>query len=207
METQTVELESQALALVDEAQGLLIVTHEDLSMADQYLSRNKRMQRQWEELTQPAVDAANKSADAARAVRDRILNPLKEWERAIKAKMAAWRRVQEQQRLEAERRANEEARLAAAVDAEQAGDKEQAEAIIDNGAMVPPVILPPVVPAGTRAVFRKEWTYVIENEALIPREYLMVDTAKITQVVKAMKEQTKIPGVRPYPKDVVAGRR
>ncbi len=204
---ETIELESQALALVDEARDLTIATADDFQLADRYLSRNKSMQGEWEEFTRPSCDAAYTAWKAAIAVRDRILNPLKEWERTIKDKMSGWRREQERLRLDAERKANEEARLAAAVEAEQAGENGRADAILDDGAMVPPVILPSVTPAGTKATFRKEWKYVIMDSSLIPREYLLIDTVKIGQVVRAMKEQTKIPGVKPYAEDVVAGRR
>src|SRR3990167_4908847 len=89
---QTVELESQALALVDEAQGLVIADSESFHLADEYLTRNKQAQKAWLDFTQPTVDAANAAADAARGVRDRILKPLKEWEATIKGKMAAWNR-------------------------------------------------------------------------------------------------------------------
>ena len=207
MAPDTIELESQALALVDEARDLTITTVYDFQLADQYLSRNKTMQREWEEFTRPSCDAAHTAWKATIAVRDRILNPLKEWEAAIKRKMAEWRREQEQRRLEAERKANEDARLAAAVDAERNGENGHAEALLNDTAMVPPVILPAVTPAGTRAVFRKDWKYTITDVNAIPREYLMVDTAKIGQVVRAMKEQTKIAGVTVYAEDVVAGRR
>jgi hypothetical protein len=55
---------------------------------------------------------------------------------------------------------------------------------------------PPPAVAKTQGVgYTPEWGFKITNEALIPREYLMVDEKKIRAVVKAMKKLTNIPGV------------
>lgn len=203
---QPQELESKALALVDEARALQIVDQASFELADKYLSRNKAMQKTWLDFTQPNVDAANAAADTARDIRDRVIKPLKEWELGIKAKMGAWFREQESARLEAERRANEEARLAAAVEAEQAGENSQADAILNGDVTVAPVILPSVK-AQVKASFRENWTFKITDQAIIPREYLIPDMTKIGQLVRALKGQTKIPGVVAFAEQVVAGRR
>lgn len=203
---QTQTLESKALALVDEAKALQIVDQDSFELADSYLSRNKSMQKTWLDFTQPNVDAANAAADTAREIRDRVIVPLKEWERGIKSKMGAWHQEQERLRLEAERKANEEAKLAAAVEAEQSGEKAEADAILNGDVTVAPVILPAF--RGTvKASFRENWTFKITDPSLIPREFLMPDMTKIGGVVKAMKGSTRIPGVQAYAEQVVAGRR
>jgi len=43
------------------------------------------------------------------------------------------------------------------------------------------------------------WKFEITDAAAIPREFLMPDEKKITGVVKAMRGETKIPGIRIYP--------
>ena len=45
-----------------------------------------------------------------------------------------------------------------------------------------------------------EWKFVVEDPALVPREYLSVDDKKIRGVVEALKDQTRIPGVRVFPR-------
>jgi|GEM_PF-5691480 len=207
MAAPTVPLEQEALALVDEAQGLTITTMQDYEQADAYLSRNKAMQRAWSDFTQPSVDAANAAADAARSVRDKILKPLREWEATIKATMLGWNRAQERHRQEAERQAQEDAQLQAALHAESAGNGQEAEAILNGQITTPPVILPPQ-PTTARAQVRENWTYRIVNAALIPREYLLVDEAKLRKVVKAMKGATRIPGIDAFDEGTIAaGRR
>lgn len=53
---------------------------------------------------------------------------------------------------------------------------------------------------------RQNWKYEITDVALIPREYLMVNESAIGQVVKAMKENTSIPGIRAYNEGSIAVR-
>lgn len=51
---------------------------------------------------------------------------------------------------------------------------------------------------------KSSWAYDILDENAIPREFLTVDTKKISAVVKAMKEKTDIPGVTAFPAKQVA---
>jgi hypothetical protein len=53
---------------------------------------------------------------------------------------------------------------------------------------------------------RENWKYEIVDVNLIPREYLMVDEKKIGQVVKALKKDTNIAGIRAYPESTLAAR-
>ncbi len=78
--------------------------------------------------------------------------------------------------------AQEQARLAAL----QAGEHEQALAVEQ-----------PTLPTGIQT--RTIWRFEIEDAALIPREYLVPDAAKIAAHVNAYKSQSQIPGVRAYP--------
>ena len=53
---------------------------------------------------------------------------------------------------------------------------------------------------------REDWKFSIIDHNLIPREYLIPDEKKIGRIVRAMKEQTNIPGVRAYAEKGVATR-
>lgn len=129
----------------------------------------------------------------------------------------------EQQKLaeaEAKRKADEQAIADAEVLAAE-GDHKGAEAVLNNPVpvpvYVPPVILQKSVPkvAGKSSVTTWEWRVrksancnapdPHETEkcsvclAEVPREYLILDTKMIGQLVRAMKEKTAIPGIEPYP--------
>jgi hypothetical protein len=132
----------------------------------------------------------------------------------------------ERERLEAEERARvaveerrlrqeeEDRRLAEASAAEAIGDTVRAEAIVSAPIVTAPVVPRPVFVAPppvqvTKAEgvsFREEWDFEVTNAAVIPREYLSVDEVKIRRVVKAMKGQTNIPGVRAFSKPTAAMR-
>lgn len=96
----------------------------------------------------------------------------------------------------AEKAGNEEAARAAA--AREAEARAAAEAAVENVA-VPIVTVAPVQKTEGVAV-REVWDFEILSPNAIPREYLMVDEKKILAVVRAMKSETKIPGVRAFAK-------
>jgi hypothetical protein len=60
------------------------------------------------------------------------------------------------------------------------------------------------LPANVSIVER--WTWKVLDESLVPREYLMLDEAKIGAVVRAMKGAARIPGIETVPDDIVVRR-
>lgn len=109
---------------------------------------------------------------------------------------------------EAARRAEEDARLEAAAKLEAGGDHAAAGKLLEAPIAVPvvpaaPVFMPPppqIAPSKTvGAAFVETWgDFEIEDEAALPREYLIPDRVKIRKVVEAMKRERPIPGVRAW---------
>jgi hypothetical protein len=67
----------------------------------------------------------------------------------------------------------------------------------------------PIVPEAPRASglsLTETWKFSIVDASLIPREYLVPDEIKIGRIVRAMKGETKIPGVRIYSEKSVSSR-
>jgi hypothetical protein len=120
--------------------------------------------------------------------------------------MSAWDAEQERIRREEQRRLEEEARkaeeerlLAAAAAAWAAGNVEESEAIIAEPIVVTPIILAKETPKMEGGpVYRTIWKFEITDATLIPRQYLTPDEVKIGGVVRALKNQANIPGVRIY---------
>lgn len=133
----------------------------------------------------------------------------------------------ERERLEAEARAREGAerkrlereaedrRLAEASEAEARGDAETAARLLDAPlepvfvAPAAPVFMPPPAPETAKVEgvsFRESWDFELVDERNLPREYLTPDLKKIGAVVRAMKGETKIPGVRVWSTKTVAAR-
>jgi len=139
--------------------------------------------------------------------------PLLEKEVFCKREMAAYvseqeriRREEEDRLREIARKQEEERRLKEAVAAEQAGNKAEAEAIIEAPIEPPPVVVPKSVPKVAGVSFTKHWKFRITDPTKIPREYLMPDEAAIGQVVRGLKDKANIPGVEIYSVDGVSGR-
>jgi DNA-binding PadR family transcriptional regulator len=125
-------------------------------------------------------------------------------------------RKAELNRLEVVRKAEEDRLIAAATAAEAAGDRQRAEditaaaiamtqeakqeaaAIQAEPVYIPPVILPKETPKVQGMSFRTIWKYRIDNESLIPRQYLIPDEKKIGAVIRANQGKISIPGVTPY---------
>jgi len=151
----------------------------------------------------------------ALADKARYWNPLNEVKKTIKIGMEKFDRAQEAIRLAEQRRLEEIARkeaeeralleaIAAEEDAKRNGATkeeaaQEAAAIIEDPVYVAPVILQKTTPklAGG-PVYRTIWKFKIENEALIPRQYMVPNETAIGQVVRALKGQTNIPGVKIY---------
>lgn len=204
---EVITLRDEASSLVEMAESLE-VTAETLNDASDLLSwiaaNKKRLEKQRVFLTKPLVDHQ-------RAINGQFkdwMDPLNQADRAVRQKVLAYQREEERKAAEAraaeeKRQREEQERLAA--EREASGDASPMEPAAPQ-----PVAEAPQAPErstrsslGTTTV-RKVWTFEIEDESAIPREYLAVDEKKIGAVVKAGVRS--IPGVRIYQTDSLAVR-
>jgi hypothetical protein len=202
---QTQELAALGVAYSVKTQGEYLHAGEDLKRIKAAKDRLEKLRKS---MTQP-LDAAKK------AIMDFFRGPeaqLEDAERRIKRAMIAYqdeqeriwreeqRRAEEAARKERERLAAQAQKAAASGKVEKAADLEQRAA-----AVVAPVIHrePPKV---TGVATREVWKFEVTDPAAVPREYLMVDEKKLGAVVRAMKGDTNIPGVRVWSeKSLAAG--
>lgn len=207
------EVTTLALSIPEQARQIVIKTVDDYARAGEIMMTIKAIRKKITETFKPIkqkMDAAKQEVlDQERAADA----PLKEAEQLLSPQIIAWNREQERLRQEEENRLREEARkqeeerrLQEAILAEQAGQKEEAEAIMETPVQVAPVVVPKSVPKVAGMSIRENWKFKITNERLIPREYLKVDEVKIGQVVRALKSATNIPGVEVYNEGTVSGR-
>ena len=137
-----------------------------------------------------------KADEAARKERERLEAQAREAERKAREKAEADRKAAEA--AAAAGRAAEAAKLAARAAATEEKAAAKAEDLVVRAATtVAPVITrepPKVAGISTREV----WKFEIVDANAIPREYLVVDEARIRKVVQALKGDAKIPGVRAY---------
>lgn len=124
-------------------------------------------------------------------------------------------RLRREERERAEREAKEESERLALEDAlqlEEEGEHEAAEAALASPLPVAPryVPPPPVAPHVAQVAgvsMRQTYKWRVIDEKLVPRQYLCLDEKAIGGVVRAMGAKTNIPGIEVYPETTVAASR
>lgn len=149
-----------------------------------------------------------------RVEKERELRRKAEAEEARKRKIKeeqerAWREKERKQREEAERleaegRAREaEAKKAIADRAARLAEERKQEA---EEVYVPPPVVASTHKKAEGISTRKTWNFRIVDANLIPRQYLSVNEKAIRSIVKALKDNTSIPGVEVYCEEQMAVR-
>jgi hypothetical protein len=139
-----------------------------------------------------------------------ILAPLADLDRrkagaisAYKAAQDRARRERERELAEEQRRARETQAIAEAGALERAGEHRIAAAVVAEAIAAPAPVV--VLPDATKQIdglkFRRVWKWRLQNEALIPRPYLMLDEKKLNAHASSMKESAAIPGIEFYFED------
>lgn len=213
---------AELTAVVHEGMGLVVDTQEKAEAAQDFLVRVKKA------LARVAARYAPIKADAKAMVR-RIeesemaeATPLLSAQGIVKKGMDGFLLDQREARRKAEAdaraaadKAAEDAKINMAAKAEAEGHVRTAQAIMDAPPPAVKVILPPA-PKLENVTLRSEWLFRVVNEALVPDEYVTVQTIRtinktaIGQIVRVKKDKTDIPGIEAYEKTstvMVGGRR
>ena len=153
----------------------------------------------------PVIEHWSKKHKEAITEREKDLLPLVGAKTILEGKRISYKNYvdiekakQEAALYQEEKRKAEELALLTAIQAEESGQKEAADKIIDNPITVAPVILPSAAPKTKGQINRKAPKFRIIDESLIPRQYLIPDNKSIKKVVKALKERHGIPGIEIY---------
>jgi hypothetical protein len=210
----------QALAVPDRARALVVVGQESLDIANAFLKDIKRLASKISESFDPQITQAHNLHRSLLTEKKKFTDPLEQAERIIKPKIADYLAEEDRKHLEASRakaRAEREAERIAdeatdkAYELDRKGQESKADAVIDKayGKVGEILASAPVVPEPPRKEglsIREDWKAEIVNAALVPREYLIPDEVKIGRVVRAMKGQIEIPGIRIFSVKIVSSR-
>lgn len=214
METNIQVIEQKALSVPEQAKIILIIDNSTYCRATDLLLNIKEIRKEIDRTFDPIIAKAYAAHKEACTQKRKIEVPLEEAERIIKPRIAGYleeqeniRRAEEEKlRVEALRKEEEE-RLSAAIRAEEMGESEVAEEILNEPVFVPPVELPKTTPKVSGISQSQIWRFRVIDEAKIPRNFLIPDEVKIGQYVRAMKDKTRIEGIEVYPENVIrAGR-
>lgn len=229
MDTTTIPMadmtvvQQKAAAMLKQAREVAaaITTDQGYQMGAEYLRKVKSYRNWVDGLLGPAVKAAYDAWKKAGSQRKLADDPADEAERIVKAAMGEYKREQdrkamvEQQRLAAESRKREEdARLAAAVQAEKAGNDAQAKAIV-SAPIVPVMTQAQAAPKADgvshRVTYKAE---VYDFKALVaavaagqvPLAALKPDPVVIGQQARSLKTELNWPGVKVTAENTVSVR-
>lgn len=192
------------------AESFVIQTPEDYEAAGEFGKLLKRKAAEVTGFFKPMKDSAYQ---AHKAVCDRekaMLTPLKNAEKIVKKTMGDYLMEQERIRREAEeaaRRAAEEERerkLKEAMALEAAGDKEGAEAAVEEAVVMDEAtgysVPAPVKPKVSGVSTSKDWEITSIDTAKVPvnfsgMELRPVDQAAVIRLIRASKGSIAIPGI------------
>jgi hypothetical protein len=200
------DVTTTALTIPNQAKAIKVIeNNKQYEKAGALLLNINDLMKKIDATFDPIIKKAHETHREAIQQKNSVTAPLTQAAAYIKPLMVSFTRREEEKRLAEERRLQEEqkkkeeeARLEGAITAESMGDTETAEALLDMNIRPAAVVVPKTVSAIKGLATQKIWKWRIDNAELIPREYMMVDESKIGKIVKALKDQTKIPGITAY---------
>jgi hypothetical protein len=206
------DIKERALSVPEQARAMKIIDDSSYQKGGQLLLTIKALRKEINETFDPIIAKAYAAHKEAKAQKTKVEEPLVRAECIIKPAMAEYDTKLEQQRLAEQRRLEEEARkkaeeekLADAIHAEQQGDKETAESIINEPAQVIPIVQKVEKQKISGISFRENWSAQVVNlMALVkavaageqPITYLQANQTSLNQIARAQKTAMSVPGVR-----------
>lgn len=198
----------EGLDAVSRAKAIAINSREEYIAADMFCVGLKELEKKVDAAYDEHISTAFKAHRSLVAKKNSFAQPILEARKIVKAKLVSWQDYEEEmrkkeeikQQSEAKKRADDEA-IAYAQQAHADGDNAEAERIL-NAPIEVPVIVVPNNTTKTATTIQTRWDYRVTDMAIVPREYLMLDTTKIGQVVRALKNEARIPGIEAYSKKI-----
>lgn len=218
-------METTALSWPQRAEAIVIADQDSYTSAAELLVDITSLERQVVEHHAPIKAAAWNAHKVAVAAEKKLLEPLNVAKGIIKARLVGWTQEQERIRLEAQRKAEEEARileeeqrLQLAAEAEEAGAPEETvqEILEMPTVMVPVPVVRPTFQRAPGVSTSQRWkAQVVDIRALCravadgraSTELVQPNLVALNNMARAMKQTMNIPGVKAVPETTVAVRR
>lgn len=188
-------------------------TLERVNKAKLYIRElRNEVRKVFEPMKKKAYAAYKEILDQYKKVEAPIIEAEKYCDRLLAEWFAEQRRIREEaerKRLEAIRKQKEEEerKLREALEAENAGNKEEAEKIINQVIEAkPPEVKTPEKPKLQGVYSRIDYDFEIIDVTKIPREYMIPDETLIRKVIRASKGKVVIPGIKVIAKEIVVTR-
>ena len=215
-EVQVVELQNAASSLVAQAQAIVVFDAASYDDAMDFTEAVKRGKQRAKEYFDPRCERAHQVHKDWTSLRALIIGPYDTAENTAKSKALTWR-AQENRRAEAEqrriadaaRKAEEDARLAMAIQAEVEGKKELAQQIIEAPIEVALPVVQSAVPKRAGTSISEIWDIEVFDWNLVPQAVFVQAvlsnkgaadsvTGAIKKAVQVSGGTRQIPGVRNF---------
>lgn len=192
---------------VKAANEIVVSNNNQYTAAGENLTMIKASIKRVKEFFADPKEKAHSAWKALTTKESDMIKPLSDAEHIIKQKMTAFQTAQEQLRIEAQRKADEEAAKLErqAIRAANKGDEEKATELQTRAAMKSAEVNY-VTPKAAGVSVREVWKFRITDLNQVPREYLMVNEVMLSRVAGATKGALKIPGVEIYSEKSLAVR-
>jgi len=209
------EIQTKALTIPEKAKAIVITDAGSYVKASELWNSIRAMRKKVADTFDPMIAHWHQGHRLAIKKKSEIDMPLESAEKYTKGKMNTWeagqeciRKAGETRLREEDRKREEDTRLAAAIEAEKAGDKEEAEAILEEPVQGAPVVVPktvPKIPGGP--VFRTIWKHQVVDLIMlvkavaagqVPLAAIKADDVFLGQQARSLKGALRIPGVEVY---------
>jgi len=204
------ELSKNANNAVATANSMVVTDNPSNEKATNFLKNLKILQKEISAELRPGIEKAHETHRHLVSQEKRLLSPLQEAEKSIKRKVSEFLVKMENDRLEAQRKAQAKAdkeerdrkeeleRQAKAHEAK--GNTEKAEERREQAeeTFIPAPIVENKVEKQEGVSTTFNWKFEIMDVSKVPFKYLIPNEKMIGQVVRAEKDKALIPGVRIY---------
>lgn len=205
------QMQKEIGAISEKALALQVIDAESYALAGEILKAHKDMEKHIKTYFEPLKKTAHASWKALCDRENEELNKLKPASQHLNKTMTDWyaeeerkRKAEEARLLDEAKKREEEERLAAAIELEKEGLKEEAKALIDEPVFVPPPIIQKVQPKIAGLSVRTTWEAVVTDKmalikgvasGAIPQEAIEPNMAFLNNQARALKESLKYAGV------------
>ena len=202
--TQANELQKNINDIVLVARNFIVETPEQVTQASIVLKQCKTRLDEIDATFNPIIEKAHSAHKEALAQKKKHSEPIETAKKHIGNLVAQYQTTQERIRLEQQRIETEKARIqideqkiTEAVILEQSGMNAEAEAVLneERPLEIAKVIEQPKIDGMS---FRENWCFEIVDITKLPAEYLMANEKAIGAIVRSLKGNAKIAGVRIY---------
>lgn len=185
------------------AESMPIETDEDFQHADKLVTEGQDYIKGVKSFMNPHIERAHIAHKELTEDRNIVIGPFEKGTKLLGGKMATYNHKREMEKQEEREEAFAKAKAeqddaceAQAKELEAAGEKEAANAVREMKETAVPVPIDKLsdhLMSNTK--FKTDWISSITSPLEVPREYLIVDEAKIQKMVRVMKGNISIPGV------------